>query len=71
MCRKRHWTIPECLCVGEPWTYVQASRLKVHGTDLFLPVFELPDEGLQGLFAGAHRRRFLSTGNIGRPELPS
>jgi len=29
---------------------------------VFLPVFELPDEGLQGLFAGAHRRQFRPSG---------
>jgi hypothetical protein len=33
---------------------------------VFLPVFELPDEGLQGLFAGAHRRRFSP--NLGLEE---
>lgn len=53
------------LCVGEPWTYVQASRLKVHGTACFCRFSNSPTRVLQGLFAGAHRRRFPPEPRIG------
>ena len=46
------------LCVGEPVTYVQASRLKVTGP--CYAGYELPDKGL-GLFAGANRRRLAQS----------
>ena len=43
--------------------------LKVTGTVRALPVFELPDLGFLGLFAGAHRRHFPF--GVDRARIPS
>ena len=51
---------PTTFAVGELWTYVQAPKAKGPWSRV-LSAFELPDHGLIGLFAGAHRRRSPET----------
>ena len=41
------------LCVGEPWTYVQASRLKVHGTACFCRFSNSPTRITRAVCGGA------------------
>ena len=49
--------IPYAFAVGEPATMSRPLKLKVQ-EPRGLTVFQLPDHGFLGQFAGAHRKRF-------------